>query len=81
MVNIFWTAQVKNLSGFCRVSEEGRTLDAPAHDVVLASRVVVPDGQLQVTRLIVEHVQVELLKPAWGQSLRLVLQSQRPSGK
>ena len=41
-------------------SFQARHFDLPAHDVVLSGGVVVPHGQLQMTSMIVEHVQVKL---------------------
>jgi len=46
----------------------------PAHEVVTATNVMVEHGDLQLIRLVVVHIQVELFQPARIQRLALVLQ-------
>ena len=45
----------------------------PAHEVVASTDVMVEHGDLQLVRLVVVHVQIELFQPARIQRLRLVL--------
>ena len=42
---------------------------SPAHEVVLAALVLVPHGDLELLRLVLEEVQVELLLPTGVQRL------------
>ena len=37
----------------------------PSHEVIAATDVVVKHGDLQLVRLVVVHVQVELFQPSW----------------
>ena len=51
----------------------------PAHEVIAATDIVVKHRDLQLVRLVVVHVQVELFQPSWTQRLCLVLHVTTPT--